>query len=163
MSTGTGMSGNTAWFNSVRSQLYLKTAATKDGDEPDPDLRELEAKKSNYGPLAKTTLLRWNAGVFVVEQGEGSLERMAVDNRVDDAFLKILARFNRQGRNVGEKKGPTYAPALFSQEPEAKEAAISREALAKAMTRLFSTDAIHLEPYGPPCRRTARLVVGGKT
>jgi hypothetical protein len=158
MNSGTGMSGSTAWFNSVRAQIYLKAAATRDGDEPDPDLRELEAKKSNYGPLAKTTLLRWKAGAFVVEQGSGGIDRLAAEHRADELFLRLLGRFNQQDRNVSDKPSPAYAPVLFAQESEAREAGIGKNALAKAMSRLFSEQAIRLEPYGPRSRGTMRLV-----
>ena len=113
ISTGTGMSGNTAWFNSVRAQLYLKPATTADGDKPDTELRELESKKSNYGPLANPTLLRWKVGVFVVEPGEGSLQRMAANSKVDELFLKLLGQFNEQDRSVSINVSRSYAPTMF--------------------------------------------------
>jgi RecA-family ATPase len=161
INTGTGMSGNTAWFNSARGQLYLKTAATEDGETPDPDLRELEARKNNYGPLASKTMLRWRDGVFVVERTTaGHLDKMATAQKAEELFLTLLDRFNRQGRNVSHKKGPTYGPALFAKEAPAKEAGVKGDAFEKAMSRLFASDAIHLEPYGPPCRGTSRLVSG---
>ena len=79
ISTGTGLSGSTSWHNSVRSRMYLRTAATEAGEEPDPELRQLEFMKNNYGPLGERVLLRWRAGVFVPEPGTGSLERAAAE------------------------------------------------------------------------------------
>ena len=79
--TGTGMSGNTAWFNGPRAQLYLKAAATEQGDEPDCGLRELEARKNNYGPLAAKMLLRWRDGVFLVEPGAGASTSSHLSNK----------------------------------------------------------------------------------
>jgi RecA-family ATPase len=37
MSTGTGLSGSTAWHNKVRARAYMKAMETERGDEPDPD------------------------------------------------------------------------------------------------------------------------------
>lgn len=51
MSTGSGSSGSTAWSNSVRSRLYLERVKGADDREIDADLRVLQVKKSNYGPI----------------------------------------------------------------------------------------------------------------
>jgi hypothetical protein len=48
-----------------------------------------------------------------------------------------------KGRTVCEKPGHSYAPALFSQEPEAKAAGLSKVALGDAMRRLFASKKIH--------------------
>jgi hypothetical protein len=151
------MSGNTAWFNSVRAQLYLKPATTADGDKPDTELRELESKKSNYGPLANPTLLRWKVGVFVVEPGEGSLQRMAANSKVDELFLKLLGRFNEQDRSVSINVSRSYAPTMFAAQDEAKGTA--KRALASAMQRLLDAGIIRNEAFGPPSRRRSRLVI----
>jgi RecA-family ATPase len=63
MSTGTGTSGLTGWNNSVRSRLYFTSPKTRNGDEPDNDVRELKVMKSNYGPAGETVRLRWQRGV----------------------------------------------------------------------------------------------------
>ena len=64
ISSGTGLSGSTAWNASVRSRLYFKRATTEKDEEPDPDLRVLECMKSNYGPVGETITLRWNNGFY---------------------------------------------------------------------------------------------------
>ena len=157
LASGSGISGTTAWFNSVRAQLFLKSATTPDGDEPDPDVRVLEAKKNQYGPLASEITVRWKDGVFIIEQGVGGHDRMAAEQRADDVFLKLLARFNRQGQDVSSNKGPTYAPAAFADHPEAK--GIGRKALGTAMQRLLDARSIVIEQHGPPSRRRSRLVL----
>lgn len=58
IATDTGLSGNTGWHNSVRYRMYFKTAPSDDSS-----LRVLECKKSNYGPINETILLRWKDGV----------------------------------------------------------------------------------------------------
>jgi RecA-family ATPase len=162
INSDTGLSGSTAWHNSVRARAYFKAAATADGEMPDPDLRELVFLKNNYGPKAERILLRWRDGVFIVEPKTGSLEKMAADAKVEELFLKLLDRFNGQGRNVSEKSGTAYAPAIFANEPEAKAVKISKAALADAMGRLFTANRIHLEQYGFPSRGTFKLVSGAK-
>jgi RecA-family ATPase len=159
IASGTGISGNTAWFNSVRSQLYLKPATTEAGEEPDNALRELEARKNNYGPLAATTLLRWKDGVFVPANGSGPgfLDKLAAERRAEDVFATLLGRFNRQGQQVSSKKGPTYAPAVFAEHPDAS--GLTKSALAKAMQRLLDAEKIRIEEYGPESHRRSRLVL----
>jgi RecA-family ATPase len=158
IATDTGLSGNTAWHNSVRARMYLKPASDLD----DPALRLLEVKKNNYGPNSETILLRWRNGVFGPEPRAGSLERKADDNKVDGVFLDLLRRFAKQDRNVTDKPGSTYAPAIFAPEPEAKDAKIGKRALAEAMRRLFFANRIRVIKEGPPSKLRTRLVeVGG--
>jgi len=156
--TGTGMSGNTAWFNGPRAQLYLKAAATEQGDEPDCGLRELEARKNNYGPLAAKMLLRWRDGVFLVEPGAGGVDQLAFKQQAEAVFLALLDQFERQGRNVSPNPGRSYAPTLFATEPEAM--GINAAALKKAMAHLLSANKIHVRKSGPPSRQRSHLATG---
>ena len=162
INTGTGLSGSTGWHNSVRARMFFKTATTDQGEEPDPELRELVFMKNNYGPIGARVLLRWKNGVFVPEPREGSLEKAAAERRAEELFLTLLNRFNGQGRNVSDKIGPSYAPALFAKEAEAKATKVGKDALASAMARLFSAGKLHMEPYGYPSRGTFRIAAGPK-
>jgi RecA-family ATPase len=158
ISTGTGLSGSTAWNASVRSRLYFKRATTEKDEEPDPDLRVLEVMKANYGPIGETITLRWKDGLFLPVTGMGSLEKLAADQRAEQTFLTLLERFTSQGRNTCEKpNASTYAPALFAKEDEAKKRSIRKTDFEAAMRRLFAAGKIHLKPYGPPSKGTARL------
>ena len=159
ISTGTGLSGSTAWNASVRSRLYFKRAKTEKDEEPDPDLRVLEVMKSNYGPVGETVTVRWKDGLFLPVAGGSSLEKLAADQNAEQLFLTLLDRFNRQGRNTCEKpSAPTYAPTLFTKESEAREAGIRKADFEGAMSRLFAAEKICLERYGSPSRATSRLV-----
>jgi RecA-family ATPase len=160
ISTGSGLSGSTAWNASVRSRLYFKRAKTEKDEEPDPDLRVLELMKSNYGPVGETITLRWKAGLFLPVAGTGSLDKMAAEQKADDAFLTMLAQFEKQGRNVSDKPtANSYAPAMFCKETAAQ--GIRKAELADAMRRLFAADRIHVSHYGRPSRPYSKLVVGG--
>jgi len=158
MNTGSGLSGSTAWNASVRSRLYLKRAATEKDEEPDPDLRVVEVMKANYGPAGETITVRWKDGLFLPVPAPGSLERMAREQRVDDLFLRLLDRWNEQGRPVSDKvNANSYAPARFAEEPEAKADRIGKRELADSMGRLFRADKIHNATYGKPSRGWTRL------
>jgi RecA-family ATPase len=49
--SGSGLSGSTAWHGKVRGRMYLRAANEDEGGLTDPDLRVLEFKKNQYGPL----------------------------------------------------------------------------------------------------------------
>jgi RecA-family ATPase len=153
IATDTGLSGNTGWHNSVRARMYFKPAP---GD--DATLRVLEVKKNNYGPVNETILLRWRDGVYVVEPGKGTLERLAFEAEHDHLFLKLLRRFTEQGRNVSDKSSPTYAPSLFADEPEAKAAKVGKRDFAEAMSRLFTAGKIRIVTIGSASRMRSRIV-----
>ena len=156
IATGTGLSGSTAWHNSVRARMYLK-AFTEDGDVADSDRRILEFKKNNYGPISESVLLRWRDGVYVPEPRTGSIEKAAADQKHNDLFLNLLRRFKEQGRNVTDKKGTSYAPAIFVDAPEARAGKVSKEAFKNAMTRLFDTNRIRVDTEGPPSRQRSKI------
>ncbi len=157
INSGTGLSGSTAWHNSVRARAYLHALAVE-GTEPDKTLRKLDFMKSNYSAIADSVTLRWKEGVYVVEAKPGSLEAVAADAKADETFMSLLARFDREGRVVSHK--PTannYAPKDFSTEPEAKTAKINKRDLAEGMRRLFKAEKIRVENYGKPSRPYSRI------
>jgi RecA-family ATPase len=159
INSGSGLSGSTGWHNSVRARAYLTTVKTDNDDEPDPTLRRLEFKKNNYGPIARSIDLRWERGVYVPIGGIGSVDKMAKEHTADRLFTALLDRFNDQGRNVSEKPASkNYAPTVFGKEPEAKKYGLRKTDFEEAMRRLFAASQIAVEPYGPPCRGTTRLV-----
>jgi hypothetical protein len=158
ISTDTGLSGSTAWHNSVRARLYFKPVP---GD--DPTLRTLECKKNNYGPVTETMLVRWKDGVYVVVTGQGTLEKLAAEQNVDHLFIKLLRRFTAQGRNVSDKTGTSYAPALFAKQAEAKDPKTTGKQFAESMERLFAANKISVVTEGPPSHPRTRLVEGTST
>jgi RecA-family ATPase len=153
ISTDTGLSGNTGWHNSVRYRMYFKTAPGED-----TSLRVLECKKSNYGPINETIVLRWKDGVYVIEPGKGTLERLAAEAEVDDLFIKLLRRFAEQGRNVSDKVSPSYAPTVFAGESDARKAKVNKKAFAEAMARLFASGRLRVVTEGPASRMRSKIV-----
>jgi RecA-family ATPase len=153
IATDTGLSGNTGWHNSVRYRMYFKTAPGED-----TSLRVLECKKSNYGPINETIVLRWKDGVYIVEPGKGTFERLAAEAEIDDLFIKLLRRFAERGRNVSDKVSPSYAPTVFAGEPEARKAKVNKQAFAEAMARLFASGRLRVVTEGPASRVRSRIV-----
>ena len=111
---GSGLSGSTGWHNSVRSRAYLTTVKTSKDEEPDKNLRMLQFKKSNYGPISQNVALRWENGVYKLVPSIGSLDKLAAEQHADDVFLKLLQRFEAEERDVSAKPSPLYAPKLFA-------------------------------------------------
>jgi len=149
-----GISGSTAWHNGPRARGVVKAAP---GAE-DHDLRVLEWKKNNYGPISEQILLRWKNGLYVPEPRAGSLEQMAADAQLDALFVDLLRKLTKQGRNVTDRKGPSYAPAKFAEQPEAKEAKVTSKQLAAAMERLLAAGKIRVLTEGPKSHPRTRLV-----
>lgn len=154
ISTGSGLSGSTAWHNSVRSRMYFRSA----DEDNDPELRVLEVKKANYAKVSEQIPLRWKNGVYVREPKNGSVEQTALDGKIDNLFLDLLRRFTKDGRNVSDNRTPTYAPAVFEDEPEAKAAKATRKTLTEAMKRLFAAKKIRVQTEGPASRQRSKIV-----
>jgi RecA-family ATPase len=161
INTGTGLSGTTAWHNSVRARLYFTGVKAEAGEQPDGDLRELSFKKSNYSRLADSITVRFTNGLFVPESGTSSLDRAQREQRAEDVFLELLARYDSEGRNVSDKPtSNTYAPTMFRKEKAAM--GLRKDDLEGAMRRLFEKGKIHVETYGRPSRLSTRLRLGRK-
>ena len=80
----------------MRSRLYFKAAKAADGDKANPDLRELEVRKNNYGPTGEVIRMVWQNGVFVpvsaaVEPGTA----WPPSRRPSRLFLDLLDRLHR--------------------------------------------------------------------
>jgi RecA-family ATPase len=159
MEKGSGLSGSTGWHNSVRTRLYFKPASVNgDDSKTDPDLRELECKKSNYGPTGEVIRLRWDNGVFKPIGEPSSVERLAEERKVEAIFLDLLDRFERQVQRVSPYPSSphNYAPRLFAQHGDAN--GTGKKAFEGAMRRLLDAGTIRIVSEGPPSRSVSKLV-----
>ncbi len=158
INTDSGLSGSTGWHNSVRSRLYFKAAKAAEGDKANPDLRELEVRKNNYGPSGEVIRMVWRNGVFVPVSQPSSLDRMAAEQEAEQVFLNLLNRFERQGQHVSPHPASprNYAPTLFAKHKEAN--GTGARAFADAMQRLLDAGTLRIEPFGPPSKQRSRLV-----
>ena len=161
ISSGSGISGSTAWHGAFRFRQYLTGIKPSDGEQPDSDVRELQFKKNQYGPLGESVAVRYQRGLFLPIAGMSSLDKLAHEQKVEEVFLSLLARY-RAGRPQCEQypvADPT-PPRCSAREKEAK--GIRKADLADAMLRLFEGDRIHVEHYGRPSRPASRLRIGRK-
>jgi len=156
MNTDTGTSGSTGWGNSGRSRLWFKRMKDKDGNEPNRHLRTFEGKKNNYGEIGGKFDVEWKDGLFRRVVGPTGFDKLAAEQKAEDVFLALLKRFNAQGRNAGVRKGTSYAPALFAEEPDNQ--GIGKGQFAAAMTRLLAAGKIRIDETGPKSRRSQTLV-----
>jgi RecA-family ATPase len=149
ITSDSGLSGSTAWHNSVRARMYFKKA---DGD--DKALRVLVVKKNNYGPEEENVSLKWKDGAYVFPETPTTIEKAVAES----VFLNLLRRFAAAGRDVSDKPSANYAPTTFASEAEAKTGKLDKKALAEAMSRLFADKKIRVEWSGPKSRKRSRLV-----
>jgi RecA-family ATPase len=87
MSSGSGISGSTAWHGAFRFRQYLKGLKPENGERPESDLRELEFKKNQYGPTGETIVLRYQHGLFLPEGGMSNLEQAGAGTKSGRNFL----------------------------------------------------------------------------
>lgn len=160
ISTGTGSSGSTAWNNSVRSRLYLRRLAAE-GEEGDPDARELEVMKANYSRKGALLPLRWIDGVFHLDaKVETGLDRMAASAKAERVFLKMLRSYTEQGRFVSANPGSTFAPSVFAANTDAAEGCTKR-ALRAAMDSHFAAKRIVNATHGAGAKARSHLAIAG--
>lgn len=155
MASGTGLSGSTAWHNKVRARAYMTAV------ESDEDLREIKFMKNNYGRQGDSILVRWQAGVFVLENAaDNDLKKRAQDRKVDLQFHELLGRFEQQGRRLSDSPNSpsNYAPRVFARETEGEKFSLSL--YRDAMERLFRNNEIHIAECGPPSKRVRYIARG---
>lgn len=154
MQSGSGLSGSTAWNNSVRSRLYLT------GVQDDDDARRLTTVKSNYGRKGGDINLRWHDGAFALDDGKPTMVAGLIARRDDELFRDLLSAINRTGQRVAPTKGVNYAPSIMTLRPEAK--GTSKKAMEAAMHRLLAEGLVKVILDGPPSKQRQRLIVSAE-
>ena len=77
----------TAHFGSGNTS---RASRPDDGEQPENDLRELEFKKNQYGPIGETIVLRYQRGLFLPEAEFPSLDKVAREQKAEEVFLDLL-------------------------------------------------------------------------
>ena len=154
LSSGTGTSGSTAWSNSVRSRLYMERVVV-DGYEADRDARVISSKKANYSTTGTELKVKWINGVFVAEEPVTAGEEMNVNAKAEAVFMRLLTQFSEQGRYVSASPGPTYAPVVFEQHPQAQ--GITKRAFRVAMESLLSANRLVIKTHGKGAKARSHI------
>ncbi len=125
---GTGISGSTAWNNSVRARVYLtkpKDDLEQYGEDEDTNERVLKVMKSNYGPSGHQIRLRWEHGVFapIATGGRSQLEKL----EINDLFLRELSNLMEDGVQVlaADRGSPNTFIKLLGGRPSLKRCTVS--------------------------------------
>ena len=139
LASGSGLSGSTAWENSVRARAYLAREADSD------DIRILSRKKSNYSDISGNNDIKliWENGVLAIPSSPDALDRInstalkhAIMAEVDIAWSE---------KNPIRKQGPrgykTTLPSMLKQHKSG--------AVIKAFNDLImGGNIVHIERFG---------------
>ena len=143
---GTGFSGSSAWNNSVKARLYLRS------DPNDQDQRILELAKANDGRAGQKIIMKWDKPIFV---SEGTTVSNSPDN-IDTVFMSILEKRFKLGMMVSHKPSPTYAPTVFERDEGSNN--IKRRDFEHAMMRLKEAGKIDFITDGPASKQRHYVV-----
>ena len=113
--------------------------------------------KINSGKTGEVVEMRWQDGIYVLDDGGDSIVETLVNSKIDKLFLELLALFTEQGQNLGTSGGKNYAPAKMAEHPKAK--GFTKKQLAASMQRLLDAKRIKVVTEGPPSRQRTQLVV----
>ena len=174
--SGDDMRGASAIKDAVRAARVLNQMASKDAEAAGIPESErgfyfrIDRVKGNNAPPAKAVWRRFTnvelpnldeVGVVTPWDYPGqeapSQEQAAAHHTADTLFLTLLDKFETSGREVGDRKGTSYAPALFAEEKEARLAKLGKAQLKEAMQRLFDANRIRCEEYGRTDRPSRRI------
>jgi RecA-family ATPase len=153
ISSGSGLSGSTAWHNSVRGRFYMVE------DKNDKDVRAINFMKNQYGRLDNSIKVRYRNGVFVPDNGQAEVQRAVVTSKINETYLHCLNIKTAQGVYISSKESRSGAGATFAKMTEAN--GIKAKAFYEAQERLLSTGKVKIEPYGAPSDKTFRIVSTG--
>jgi RecA-family ATPase len=163
IATDTGLSGTTQWHNAVRARAFLKSVKAvrvDDNGEPgDTNLRTLEFRKNNYGPVSEAIPLRYQNGLFLpVAQSEA--DREARDQMADEVFLTVMKKLLDQGQDLMEaNNSKNSASTKIFEHPSARP--FSKRDMEAAKQRLLDADKIHIaKTDGPPTKAKKILRLG---
>jgi RecA-family ATPase len=136
INSGSGISGSTAWHGAFRFRMYLTSAKQEAGEQPDTDLRELQFRKNQYGPVAESIVLRYQRGLFLPEHGLSTVEQAARQQKAENSLIAAGKRLAGIGQELSPKpQAHAYAPNVIAKQPEAK--GLRKAELVAALERLL--------------------------
>jgi RecA-family ATPase len=115
LSSGSGLSGSTAWENSVRSRSYLHS------DDDDNSIRTLSRMKSNYSGIGADSDIKliWDEGVLCVPTTTEHFDKINNIPLKNDIILEVKYAWENENP-YRERKGRTAKTALPQQLPQWK-------------------------------------------
>jgi len=157
VNSGSGISGSTAWHGAFRFRQYLKGAKAEPGEQPDGDLRELQFKKNQYGPMGDPIVLRYQRGLFLPEGGLSTIEKAARESEVEAVLIAIGKKLEADGNELSPaQQSHSYAPTVISRQPEAK--GFKKTEFVAAFDRLRSSGRVSVETLRPGTAREKKVI-----
>jgi RecA-family ATPase len=157
ISSGSGISGSTAWHGAFRFRQYLKGQKPEAGEQPDGDIRELQFKKNQYGPTGESIVVRYQRGLFLPESCLSTVEQAARDQTAETALLTVGRRLQARGAELSPAQtSHQYAPTVIAKEPEAK--GIRKAELIEAMNRLLDAGMLNVETLRAGTTREKKVI-----
>ena len=161
MNSGSGISGSTAWHNSVRARMYMTAPKLEAGEQPDTDLREIVFKKSNYGRKSDSIVLRYQRGLFLPEAGLSNIDKAARELAVEEAFIAIAQKLEAREQELSPSQtSHHYGPNLVSKQPEAK--GIRKAEFVSALDRLLDRGRVRIETLRAGTSREKKIIRVGQ-
>lgn len=156
MREGSGLSGSTAWNNSVRSRLYL----TRPEGERNSNVRVLQMKKSNYGSTEPEIRIVWQDGAFSAV--ENTVGKNPEDRALHDeaAYLFALLKLQERGQRALIHRNQTnYGPKLMKTMQETHGVSVTR--LEEAQDRLMNRGVVAntQDAEGPKSKRKWQIKI----
>lgn len=168
-SEGSEWAGSTAWEAAVRSRWYfgrnLPDAKDEEQGEPDPNIRHLARRKSNYSAL-DAVQLRYDPirHTFAVDAPKAVLERSMHPGRAEMLVLDAIQQLAKAGISTSdEKRNPAFLPRVMVDRKMAKRT--DTPALTDALYRLQQSGRVARDVVGKHANRTPKfgLVVAEET
>jgi len=168
-SEGSEWAGSTAWEAAVRSRWYfgrnLPDAKDEEQGEPDPNIRHLARRKSNYSAL-DAVQLRYDPirHTFAVDAPKAVLERSMHPGRAEMLVLDAIQQLAKAGISTSdEKRNPAFLPRIMVDRKMAKRT--DTPALTDALYRLQQSGRVARDVVGKHANRTPKfgLVVAEET
>jgi RecA-family ATPase len=155
---GSTGSGSTAWKGTFRSQLYLESPQTEEGEAVDPDIRVLRRAKANFARRDETIEIRWKAGVFVPLHASTTGIIASIERRTcQRVFCDLLDKAAAEGQPVSSNnRAGNYAPRLFAARPDRER--YMKVDFEHAMQAAFVSGDIENESYGRKSDERTRIV-----
>ena len=168
-SEGSEWAGSTAWEAAVRSRWYfgrnLPDAKDDEQGEPDPNIRHLARRKSNYSAL-DAVQLRYDPirHTFAVDAPKAVMERSMHPGRAEMLVLDAIQQLAKAGISTSdEKRNPAFLPRVMVDRKMAKRT--DTPALTDALYRLQQSGRVARDVVGKHANRTPKfgLVVAEDT
>ena len=139
LNSGSGLSGSTAWQNSIRARAYLSREDDSD------DIRILSRKKSNYSDISgeHDIKLIWENGILAIPSSPDALDRINLTALKREIMAEIdVAWAAKNGiRKVGLRGYKTALPSLLKQHKSG--------AIIKAFNTLIADgNVVHIDRFG---------------